>query len=422
MYFLNRALSQAGQGVFLVGLLLLVGGSQSGAVGLSTVMVAMMAGALICALPAGALTDRMGAPGALFVGASGRLAVIVLALLLPLNPVAVGVIAFGYSAASQLFSPAELALVPAISSRRPASVHGILVTLQYTGQAAGFALLAPAAIWLGGADLAVQLSGVMYLGVVALTAMLAWRLRALAIVRATRASFSFRGPLHYFLRSSSAGYAGILLAFGELSSKALFVAIPVYINEELALGNTQQILLIAPAVAGGIAGLAWGSRSMRIQKAAPALRLCLFATVGSVIALAVLGPVVAGVARSSDWTLLSMLESSRGLSILILTPVGLLLGFCFTLTPIAGRAILTSTAPAGQHGRVFAMQGMFSDLVCILPLAVTGLSTEMAGARSTFLLVGAIGLALVVALELTRLRSMRPLVLEAPTPTRVTPA
>lgn len=51
------------------------------------------------------------------------------------------------------------------------------------------------------------------------------------------------------------------------------------------------------------------------------------------------------------------------------------------------------------------MQGMFSDLVCILPLAVTGLSTEMAGARSTFLLVGAIGLALVVALELTRLRS-----------------
>lgn len=406
----------------MIGLLLLVGGGQSGAMGLSTVMVAMMAGALTCALPAGALTDRLGAPSALFVGAGGRLAVIALALLLPLSPVTIAIIAFGYSAASQLFSPAELALVPAISPDRPAAVHGLLVTLQYAGQAAGFALLAPAAIWLGGAQMAVELAAVMYAGVVALTAMLAWRLKANEPVRPARASFSFSGPVRYFLRGSSAGYAGILLAFGELASKALFVAIPVYLNDELSLGRTEQILLIGPAVIGGVAGLYWGSRSMRIQRAAPALRICLLATVGSVIALAVLGPLVSGVARTSDWTLLSMLHSSRALSTLILTPVGLLLGFCFTVTPIAGRVILTSTAPTGQHGRVFAMQGMFSDLICILPLAVTGLSTEMAGARSTFLLVGGIGLALVVMLELTRLRKMRPLLLEAPAPTRVTPA
>ncbi len=402
----------------MVGLLLLAGGGQSGAVGLSTVFVAMMAGALICGLPAGALTDRLGASRALFVGATGRLTVIALALLLPMSPAAIAIVAFGYSAASQLFSPAELALVPAISKQRPAKCHAMLVALQYGGQGLGFGILAPLALWIGGATLAVQFSFVMYVAVTAISALLAMGLRHGVPTLSAQQSFSFSGPIRYFVRGTSAGYAGILLAFGELASKALFVAIPVYLKDELALGNMQFVLLIAPTIVGGAIGLVWGSRSLHVHAAAPVLRLCLIASVASVISLAVLGPVVAGVASSSDWTLLSMLDNSRGMSTLILTPVGLMLGFCFTVTPIAGRAILSSTAPAGQHGRVFAMQGMFSDFVCILPLALSGISTEMAGARSTFLLVGGIGIALVLVLELTRLGRLRPLMLEAPATSR----
>ena len=45
----------------------------------------------------------------------------------------------------------------------------------------------------------------------------------------------------------------------------------------------------------------------------------------------------------------------------------------------------------------------------------------MAGARSTFLMVGGLGLVLVIGLELMRLRRLQPLMLEAPavSPTRV---
>ena len=279
MYFINRALSQSGQGVFMVGLLLLAGGSQSGAVGLSTVFVAMMAGSLLCALPAGAITDRLGAPRALFAGASGRLAIIALVLLLPMNPVTLAVIAFGYSAASQLFSPAELALVPTISARQPANVHAKLVALQYGGQAAGFAAIAPLALLLGGATLVTQLALAIYVAVAVISGMLAIRLPFVSRVRSTRQTFSFGPPVRYFMRGTSAGYAGILLAFGELASKAMFVAVPVYLSDELSLGTPGKVMLIAPAVVGGLVGLAWGSRSLHISMASSTLRHCLLATV-----------------------------------------------------------------------------------------------------------------------------------------------
>ncbi len=110
---MNRALSQSGQAVFLAALMVRAGTSDGAAIGLSGIFVAMMAATALCSLPCGAITDRIGAPRSLWAGILGRAIVIAVAMTLPASPAASFVIAFAYSAVSQLLSPAELALVPA---------------------------------------------------------------------------------------------------------------------------------------------------------------------------------------------------------------------------------------------------------------------------------------------------------------------
>jgi hypothetical protein len=109
----------------------------------------------------------------------------------------------------------------------------------------------------------------------------------------------------------------------------------------------------------------------------------------------------------SDEGIFRYFSSGQELSIAVAMPVALLLGICFAVTPVAGRTILSATAPAGQQGRVFAMQGTFTDMLCLAPLALTGVSTELAGARVTFMFVGIVGIALFALLELTQLGKIR---------------
>ena len=404
---MNRGLSQAGQGTFLAGLLLLAGRGAAGTASLTGVFIAMMAAAAVCGLPAGALADRMGAPRALVAGAIGRAAVIAAALFVPANPVSLAAVAFGYSAVSQLFSPAEMALVSAVSSHRPAGMHAALVGLQHVGQGFGLVAIVPITLWLGGPTLMFATALAIYVMVIATSTLLAVQVPNSGSVGSARQAFSFAAPFRYFARWSTAGYAGLLLAFGELLSKSLLVAVPVYFSNDLHLSNTTQVMLIAPGVVGVIAGLVWSGRFLHVWVAPNVLRVALLVSAVAVVALAGLGNVVARLAEMSDQGFVSHLESGHLLSVLVAMPVGLLLGICFSLTPIAGRAILSATAPEGQQGRVFAIQGTFTDVLCILPLALSGMSTEFAGARTTFILIGGLGLGLFALMELTWLGQVR---------------
>ncbi len=416
VFYVNRGLSQAGQGTFLAGLLLLAGGSGTAAAGLSSVFVAMMAAAVIFGLPAGALADRLGPARALFAGASGRMLVIATALVVPGDPINLALVAFAYSTVSQMFSPAEMALVQVVATGKQARAHTALVALQHAGQGSGLFVLAPVAFWLGGPTFMIGTALAVYVLVACTSLLLALRVPAGGAVASCRQAFSFMGPLQYFSRWSSAGYAGVLLAFGELAAKSLLIALPAYLSNDLKLGSPEQMVLLLPAGIGVLGGLAWAGRSLRVTFAPSVLRLTLLGSVVSVVALAGLGDLIAGLAHMSDQGLVSFLASPERLSTFVVVPVGLLLGTCFAVTPIAGRAILSATAPAGQHGRVFAMQGMFTDMLCVAPLALSGLSTEVAGARTTFLAVGIVGLALFAILELTHLGHVRHM---APAPVRI---
>ncbi|MDZ7728831.1 MAG: hypothetical protein U5Q44_11895 [Dehalococcoidia bacterium] len=59
-------------------------------------------------------------------------------------------VAFLYSAASQLFTPAEMALVNSLRRGGSGGIHSSLQAQQYVAQGMGMVALAPALYFLGG--------------------------------------------------------------------------------------------------------------------------------------------------------------------------------------------------------------------------------------------------------------------------------
>lgn len=403
LFYSNRFVSQAGQGLFLAGLFLLAGTSGSQATGLTSLFVAMMAGSVLCGLPGGALADRLGPGNAIFAGAAGRALVIAAALLLPPDAVTFAVVAFAYSAVSQLFSPAELALVGVVAPARPSRGHALLVALQHAGQALGMLILGPACYALGGAEAMIATACALYLLVVAGSGLLAFGARAAAAVPSARNAFTFRRTMRFFSRRPRAASAAISLAFAEVASKTVLIALPAYMTVDLGLTGSARLALVGPAALGAAAGLWWAGRNVTPAGAGGVLRLAILGSAVSVIALATLGAAVANLAASGEGTLARLLEDTKQVSVVVAVPVALLLGACFTLIPIAARTVLTATAPSGHHARVFAMQATFTDVLSLLPLLLFGASAELAGARTTLLFVGLCGVGLLVAFEYFRM-------------------
>ncbi len=122
-FYAMRFVSQAGQGIFLAGLFLLAGTGSRAAAGTSSLLVAMMAASLLGGLPAGSFADRIGPAISIRIGAAGRALAIAVALLVATGTIPgpavllVAAIAFVYSATSQLYSPAEMALVAVVVLR-----------------------------------------------------------------------------------------------------------------------------------------------------------------------------------------------------------------------------------------------------------------------------------------------------------------
>lgn len=395
-----RLLGQAGQAVFMAGLFVAAGTQDQAAVGLSGLMVALMIAAVLFGLPGGALSDRLGASRGMFVGAIGRTVAMAAALLIDGRIEVAFAVAFLYSAVSQVFSPSELAMVHWLSPRKPCGTHAALVALQHAGQGVGFVLLTPLALWIGGPQ-ACFLAAVTLYGAVSLMALwLAHRSDDRAVQRKHAHAFTFGHVARFLTGDSLARRAGLLLAFSEISAKAMLVALPLYISEDLGLDGTEQLAVVIPGVIGVLGGLAWAGRSLELGIAHSVLRLTLAGTVVSVIALAGLGDAMAGIADLSQQAPLNYMHDHSHVSLAIAIPVSLLLGICYAVAPIGGRSVLSSTAADEEQGRVFAVQATVTDMLAIVPLVAAGVGAELAGAQATFLFVGILGAALFVALEL----------------------
>lgn len=402
-FYSVRAASQFGQSLALAGLFILGGTGEHLAWGLSSVFAGMMAGAVLFALPGGALADRLGPARALVGGALLRLAAIAGALTVVPHPEYVAVSAFLYSAASQLFSPAEMALVAATHPGTASRAHGFLVAAQYACHGLGLAL-APPLVVLWGVGAAFLAGAAVYVAVVPMSLVLARHVaRSGNDYRvSTRAAFALPRIAEFFRRRKAAGQAALALVFNDLATKCLMVAAPVYLYRELGLARHELALLAGPAAFGVLAGSLWAMRWARGPGAVAAARAAVAGTTIGLVALAGISDgLAAAFALGRSYAFVVHPDTVR---VAVAFPVALLLGTAFGIAPIAGRAALSELTPRSLQGRVFAAQSALSDLVVLVPLFGAGIGVEAYGARLAFAMVAGVGLLLMLLFEGPRLR------------------
>lgn len=407
LYYTSRLASQIGQGVFFAYLVVVAGPfGDGGAFGLGSVIVAMTVAALTLGPLGGGVVDRIGPRFALVVGAVLRVGALTAGLVLLQRGDLAWAIAFGYSAASQLFSPAELALVPAIGRRRPAGVHASLFALQFGGQAVGGFMLAPLFYLLGAASGMLFGAIILYAIVAAVAALLARELGPVVAGAGERERSGLRigRTLRFFGHEPRALYAVGVLAFFDVATKVLMVSAPVYLKTELDLSGTQIVMLAVTGGSGAVIGLGWAARGMSAEVARPAMRWVLAAPLVAMFALAPLGYGVstlsiADTPLNAGWHVAPLIVGT-----VTAFPAAFLLGLSTGAVSVVARTVLTATAPLGHHGRVFAAEAVLSQLFVIPGLLLAGLATDLVSARATLVAMAIIGTLLLVLLELVNER------------------
>lgn len=405
-----RLLNQLGQALFFLGLFWLVARSSVPAIGATALMAAMMSAAVVFGLLGGMVADRIGIERAAVVGGAARGSIIAATLVLaavapgPLRVAGLVIIAFAYSAASQVYCPAEVAMVRTIEGKRAAVGHAMLTVLQYAGQVGALALSAALAWRFESPWPLVAGAAVAYGGVVILMQAVASGTRSRAAEGGGRRHFFLRETLAYYRGQPGALFAGLLLAFGELVARACAVALPYYFAKDLGLGREASIALMVPGVVGVGLGLYWAGRWLDAERAHHALRLTL---AGTVIGLLTLGALPGALAAVASWLrpdTAVALKADVVFAIVVTAPAALLLGLCFAVGPVSARSLLSATAPRDQQSRIFAMQSTVADALAIVPLVLSGVGAELAGGRLTFLFLGLLGGAVFLLVEVSGLQ------------------
>lgn len=410
-YFAAKFTGQAAQNLFMAGIFLAAGTSSSAAMDLSSVLVAVLIPAVLFGPIGGAIADRIGVARAYPIGAALRLTVAIAALVIVPIYGWIWAAAFAYSAVSQIFTPAELALVRTIRPGHSGGVHSTLQAVQYGGQGAGMLVLAPLLFVLGG--LPAILAGAAFLMVllVVLTALVGRRLGSVEIA-SERALPGHRAGVRetvaFFLGEHTAAYAVVLQSFKSMVSRGVFIALPLYLTHDLGVGGDMLVYLIVPGVAGVAAALIWSGRSLGVEQAASVMRWSMIGLITAVAALAALDYGISAMARYSQVPPVVSFEASLNTTFAVAVPVAFLLGIVLTTSVIAGRVVFTELAPRGQQARVFAVQEVFSEGLLVAPMLLTGVGVTYAGARPVLAAIGIAGVALLIALEMSRPRVALP--------------
>jgi hypothetical protein len=407
-YYGVRFLAQTAQGLFLAVLVLLVGHAGTGPLGFSTILVAAMAAAVLLGLPGGMLVDWLGAPRALALGATLRLVAVLCALTLLESAMLAWAVMFLYSAASQLFSPSEMALVPVIEEHRPARGHAWLTVLQYAGQGTAILFIGLSLYLDGGPAPLLTAAIVLYALVAGIAVTLALRLRlrrAAGPPTRRRHARSLRPTLCFFATEPRARSAVGLLAFVEIATKGLTIAAPFYLAGELGFGHNEIVTVAALVAVGTGAGLFWAARWLTVAAAPRLMQVTLAGAVVAIFALAAAGsPWGAAERLGSDLAFVSLSTPIDG-RLLAVLPIALILGLAAGIAPISARALLTHVAGAGHQGRIFASQATVTDAIIAMPLLLTGAGIEHAGPEVALASLASAGLALLL---LVRVWERRP--------------
>ncbi len=407
LYYGCKLTGQAAQNLLLACLFVVAGTSGASAVDLSSLFVAILIPAVVLAPVGGAIVDRIGPSRGYALGAVLRFLPAIACALFLESATWAWVIAFAYSAGSQVFTPSELALVRHIQRNAPGAVHSWLQGLVYGGQALGMLVFAPLLYLVGGFE-AMRIGAAVGMAMLVVVCFaFAYQMRGTPASRMEQAdgAFSFRQTAQFFATCYDASYSVVLLAMKTLVSRAVMVALPLYLTHDIGMGREMLVFLVAPGVLGVAVALLWSAKFVNMASARDIMRVSLLGMLIAVFALAALDYGVSAFARYSQVPPVVQLEASMNTTFVVALPVAFLLGIVLTTSLVAARVVITEAAPSGQQARVFAVQESFSELFVVLPLLAAGIGTQMAGARPTLAVIGVvIGLAM-FALEFARYRS-----------------
>ena len=386
----------------MAALLVLAARSSDAALGVSGLMVAGLVPSILLGIPAGVLADRLRPDRAYIAGAALRLLPPVAALLLVHDAKTALIAALFSSSVAQLFNPAEMALVRSMHGRSAGGSHALLVVLQYGAQGLGALALGPALYFLGGPRAMFAGALVLYSGFFALALIAAWRLDAVVAV-AGRGHITIRAACRFFVEEPRARAAVVAISLKTAVWRGVFVALPLYVHSSVGLGNEALVFVVAPGVVGALLGLAWCARNVSPDTAEETMRLSVVAMLVGVLALAVLDYGLEAAVFITQVGPLVRLEASLNTTFIIALPAAFLIGLGFAGALIGGRVALTGTAPEGQQARTFAVQGTITEVLLVLPLLLTGVGTEMVGARATLGALGLVAAGAFLLVELPRL-------------------
>ena len=401
-FYAAKFTGQLTQALLTAGLFVVASQASNATAGLTSVMLAGIAAALCFGFLAGAAVDRVGPARAYAAAAALRMAPPVLALLFAHSmPVAIA-LAFSGSALIQVFGPAEMSLVRQLKPRAPAQAHALLVFLQYGGQAVGAAALAPALYFSGGTNAIFAGASVAAVAFFVLALRLAREAGACEVRSHAARPFAFRPTLGFLASDERARYAVGALALKTAVSRGVVVALPLYVHSDADAGNMAIGGLVAVGACGAIVGLIWSARGIGAATANRTMRLGMLGIACGALALAVFDYGILAVATVSHVGPFIRLESSINTTFWLAIPAAFLLGLSFAGALIGARVALTASAPLADQGRIFATQAVITEALLALPLLLTGVGVQYAGARTTLAALGVASLVVVLLLELSR--------------------
>ena len=320
------------------------------------------------------------------------------------GPAMVWAVAFVYSAASQLSTPSEMALVRTIRHGSSAPVHSWLVAVQYAGQGVGMLVLAPALYLLGGTELMLMGSVTGFFLLSVMTAVLSMRLRATPAghLQPAREAFSFRSTLGFFRHQPLARDAVTVLAVKSMVTQGIVVALPLYMKHDMGLGHTATAALLVPGIIGTIAGLLWAGPTITKARAATAMRLC---SRDGRLRLRPRRP------RFRHHRRRGLRRASARHAPRSVAQHDLPRRLPDRLPPRPRaqrrhgqpRVALTETAPVDQQARVYAVQSTLTDALVVMPLLLLGVGAQFAGARPTLAVIGVFATLAFIAMERSRI-------------------
>jgi MFS family permease len=399
-YYASRFVAQVSQTLLFAALFITAGTSDQAAIGLSALFIATTLAALLLGMPGGALADRVGPARGMAIGAVARAVLILACFALFHSATAAIAVAFMYSAVSQVYSPAESAMIRYLWGKAHGRVHSGNIAIQYGGQVAGVIVFAPIAYYLGGAQGMLLAAAIAGVALAATTIIMAATIARDAVEPLQPQTESrFIDTVRFFKRYSIARDALATLAVKTMITQGVIVALPLYVRNELSLGDEWVAGLVAPGILGIIAALIWSATSLTFAGSARTMRLAMIAMTVGVLALASLDYGVRAIWELSQVGPMVDLEVSLNTSFLVAVPVAFLVGAGLTMALIASRVALTSAAPVAQQSRVYAVQATLTDGLVVLPLLFMGIGVEMAGARPVLAAMGLIGVAAFVVMQ-----------------------